>query len=111
MDELDLKTLEHIKFTFDICSDYSAKTLAYKNLCDTIERIKSALAEKPISEPDKALGLLEVSPCLSDVEITEKAIQYAKQFTIRDKPIYNEKVQGYAVRDFFAGYKSALNKG
>lgn len=44
----------------------------------------------------------------TDEQITDRAIKYAKQFAIRDKPIHNEKVQGYAVRDFFAGYKAAL---
>ncbi len=46
---------------------------------------------------------------LSDAEITNKAIKHVEQFKIKDKPITNEKMQGYAVRDFYAGYKAALN--
>lgn len=50
-----------------------------------------------------------VKPRFSDIEITDKAIEYAKEFEIRDKPIKTAKIQSYAVRDFYAGYKAALN--
>jgi hypothetical protein len=51
-----------------------------------------------------------VKPRFSDAEITDKAIEYAKEFEIRDKPIETAKIQGYAVRDYYAGYKAALNE-
>ena len=31
--KLDLETLEYIKFTFELCSDFSCKCLGYHNLC------------------------------------------------------------------------------
>lgn len=32
-DELDLKTLIYIKYSFDFCSDGSTNNIGYKNLC------------------------------------------------------------------------------
>ena len=38
LDDLDLKTLEHVKFIFDIHSDMSSKTLGYTSLCTLIDK-------------------------------------------------------------------------
>ena len=34
--KLDLKTLEYIKFTFDLYSDWSSRCLGYQRLCEMI---------------------------------------------------------------------------
>ena len=44
----------------------------------------------------------------SDVEITDKAIEYAEQFEIRNKPIETAKIKSNAVRDYYKGFKDAL---
>lgn len=46
---------------------------------------------------------------LSDTQITDLAIEYASQFKINNKPIASSEIIGYAVRDFFAGYKASLS--
>lgn len=72
-----------------------------------IQIIESAMAKS--SNENNGLNIPVVKPRFSDVEITEKAIKYAKEFEIRDKPIETAKIQGYAVRDYYAGFKAALN--
>lgn len=56
MDEYKLQILEEIKFSFDICSDYSTQCLGYRNLVDRIRREKE---NKPI---DKSISPIKKNP-------------------------------------------------
>lgn len=76
-----------------------------RNFNDDLTKI---LADSETSEK-KALNIGGVMPCLSDVEITEKAIEYAKQFMIRYNIAETNKVRSYAVRDYYAGFKAATD--
>lgn len=50
--KLDLETLKHVKFSFDIFSDHSSRCLGYKSLCNMIEKEEARIKEEgtPITE-------------------------------------------------------------
>ena len=53
--DLDLNTLEYIKFSFDLYSDMSSQTLGYKYLCGLIEKEK--INNIPLNKEDiESLG-------------------------------------------------------
>ena len=55
MKNLDLETLKHIQFVFQIYSDHSCQTLGYKRLCEIIEECEKADAEyeSPVEKLEK----------------------------------------------------------
>jgi hypothetical protein len=58
---LDLETLKHIKFTCDLYSDMSSRTLGYKRLCELIKETEQA---NEVNKPNAAaLHIDGVSGC------------------------------------------------
>lgn len=56
MDKLDLVTLKHIKFMFDIHSDFSTKCNGYKSLLRIIDDVE---LEKKIIERNEKLKKID----------------------------------------------------
>jgi hypothetical protein len=62
LNKLDLETLKHIKFTFDLYSDMSSKTLGYQNLCRLIFEREQAKTQQPAEQLQQTDVIKSVCP-------------------------------------------------
>lgn len=63
MNNLDLKTLLHVKFMFDLHSDMSSKCNGYKSLCEKIEQKLLVEIDTPMNFDDHAFVKWILSNC------------------------------------------------